>query len=120
MHHPFWASYFSGDWDANWGYDLDFDPWPLFGKANWVQRESLLEDVEKETPLRGFLLVFRKIELAKLHCQQPGFNGESQVSDQATVASRLVRFQGELEIWMEHTNGCVCVCVCAQCVKVRI
>ena len=27
-------TYFSGDWDAHWGYDLDFDPWPLFGKAN--------------------------------------------------------------------------------------
>ena len=21
-------TYFSGDWDAHWGYDLDFDPWP--------------------------------------------------------------------------------------------
>ena len=21
--------YFSGDWDFHWGYDLDFDPWPL-------------------------------------------------------------------------------------------
>ena len=20
--------YFSGDWDIDWGYDLDFDPWP--------------------------------------------------------------------------------------------
>ena len=20
---------FSGDWDVHWGYDLDFDPWPL-------------------------------------------------------------------------------------------
>ena len=20
---------FSRDWDAHWGYDLDFDPWPL-------------------------------------------------------------------------------------------
>ena len=21
-------TYFSGDWDVYWGYDLDFDPWP--------------------------------------------------------------------------------------------
>ena len=21
-------TYFSGDWDVDWGYDLDFDPWP--------------------------------------------------------------------------------------------
>ena len=21
-------TYFSGDWDVHWGYDLDFDPWP--------------------------------------------------------------------------------------------
>ena len=21
-------SYFSGDWDVHWGYDLAFDPWP--------------------------------------------------------------------------------------------
>ena len=33
---PFWESctthfrtYFSGDWDVDWGYDLDFDPWPF-------------------------------------------------------------------------------------------
>ena len=33
---PFWGfrctthfrTYFSGDWDVHWGYDLDFDPWP--------------------------------------------------------------------------------------------
>ena len=34
---PFWLvgefttrfrTYFSGDWDVHWGYDLDFDPWP--------------------------------------------------------------------------------------------
>ena len=32
---PFWGrctthfrTYFSGDWDVLWGYDLDFDPWP--------------------------------------------------------------------------------------------
>ena len=23
--------YLSGDWDVNWGYDLDFDPWPNRG-----------------------------------------------------------------------------------------
>ena len=23
------GTYFSGDWDVHWGYDLDFDPWPL-------------------------------------------------------------------------------------------
>ena len=22
-------TYFSGDWDVHWGYDLDFDPWPF-------------------------------------------------------------------------------------------
>ena len=22
-------TYFSGDWDVHWGYNLDFDPWPL-------------------------------------------------------------------------------------------
>ena len=34
---PFWGrrtthlrTYFSGDWDVHWGYDLDFDPWPYF------------------------------------------------------------------------------------------
>ena len=34
---PFWgrctthfSTYFSGDWDVPWGYDLDFDPWPLY------------------------------------------------------------------------------------------
>ena len=21
-------TYFSGDWDVHWGYDLDLDPWP--------------------------------------------------------------------------------------------
>ena len=21
-------TYFSGDWDVHWGYDLDFHPWP--------------------------------------------------------------------------------------------
>ena len=35
---PFWLvgeftthfrTYFSGDWDVHWGYDLDFDPWPF-------------------------------------------------------------------------------------------
>ena len=27
-------TYFSGDWDVHWGYDLDFDSWPLaFGLA---------------------------------------------------------------------------------------
>ena len=33
---PFWGrctthcrTYFSGDWDVHWGYDLDFDPWPI-------------------------------------------------------------------------------------------
>ena len=34
---PFWLvgeftthfrTYFNGDWDAHWGYDLDFDSWP--------------------------------------------------------------------------------------------
>ena len=34
---PFWLAgesttqfitYFSGDWDGHWGYDLDFAPWP--------------------------------------------------------------------------------------------
>ena len=33
---PFWwvgefahfRTYFSGDWNIHWGYDLDFDPWP--------------------------------------------------------------------------------------------
>ena len=32
---PFWGrftthfrTYFSGDWDVHWGYDLDCDPWP--------------------------------------------------------------------------------------------
>ena len=32
---PFWGrctthfrTYFSGDWDVHWGYDLDFDPRP--------------------------------------------------------------------------------------------
>ena len=32
---PFWGrctthfrTYFSGDWDVHWGYDLAFDPWP--------------------------------------------------------------------------------------------
>ena len=24
-------TYFSGDWDVHWGYDLDFDPWPFAG-----------------------------------------------------------------------------------------
>ena len=36
---PFWLvgeftthsrTYFSGDWDVQWGYDLAFDPWPYF------------------------------------------------------------------------------------------
>ena len=22
------STYFGGDWDVHWGYDLDFDPWP--------------------------------------------------------------------------------------------
>ena len=33
---PFWdrstthfRTYFSGDWDVHWGYDLGFDPWPF-------------------------------------------------------------------------------------------
>ena len=29
---PIWGThfrtYFSGDWDVHWGYDLSFDPWP--------------------------------------------------------------------------------------------
>ena len=32
---PFWGrrtthfrTYFSGDWDVRWGYDVDFDSWP--------------------------------------------------------------------------------------------
>ena len=32
---PFWGrctthfrTYFSGDWDVHWGYNLDVDPWP--------------------------------------------------------------------------------------------
>ena len=29
-------TYFSGDWDVHWGYDLDFDPWPtLLGKLQY-------------------------------------------------------------------------------------
>ena len=24
---------FSGDWDAPWGYDLDFDPWPFVAEV---------------------------------------------------------------------------------------
>ena len=26
--------YFSGDWDVDWRYDLDFDPWP--NSFGWV------------------------------------------------------------------------------------
>ena len=28
---PILGHIFSGDWDADWGYDLVFDPWPLVG-----------------------------------------------------------------------------------------
>ena len=27
---PILRTYFSGDWDVHWGYDLGFDPWPYF------------------------------------------------------------------------------------------
>ena len=34
---PFWGrctthfrTYVSGDWDVHWGYDLGFDPWPIY------------------------------------------------------------------------------------------
>ena len=30
-------TYFSGDWDVHWGYDLDFDPWPFGQKTRFAQ-----------------------------------------------------------------------------------
>ena len=32
---PQFSIYFSGDWDLQWGYDLDFDPWPLM-QIEWT------------------------------------------------------------------------------------
>ena len=46
---PFWGrctihfrTYFSGDWDVHWGYDLDLDPQPCFLVAglSWGMREA--------------------------------------------------------------------------------
>ena len=44
---PFWdrcttpfQSYFSGDWDVHWGYDLDFDPWPFDPAVLRLRRTS--------------------------------------------------------------------------------
>ena len=56
---PIFRTYFGGDWDVHWGYDLDFDPWPcvfsvqtgsvhfgapsmgdrplILGRRNWVR-----------------------------------------------------------------------------------
>ena len=28
-------TYFSGDWDVHWGYDLDFDPLPFQPETRW-------------------------------------------------------------------------------------
>ena len=33
-------TYFSGDWDVHWGYDLDFDPWPYGGKSQRVSQSE--------------------------------------------------------------------------------
>ena len=57
---PFWLvgaftthfrTHFSGDWDVHWGYDLDFEPWPI----NMEPDRGLLEDHVpfKGTPLSG-------------------------------------------------------------------
>ena len=42
---PFWLAgaphlrtYFSGDWDVHWGYDLDFDPWPQNERGKEVRQ----------------------------------------------------------------------------------
>ena len=44
---PFWGrctthfgTYFSGDWDVHWGYDLDFDPWPCLRCFGFVHQVS--------------------------------------------------------------------------------
>ena len=29
LHRPFLGAHFSGDWDLQWGYDVDFEPWPF-------------------------------------------------------------------------------------------
>ena len=54
---PFWGrctthvrTYFSGDWDIHWGYDLDFDPWPCF--VAYVHRKLFEQtSLESSTPL---------------------------------------------------------------------
>ena len=46
---PFWGrctthfrTYFGGDWDVHWGYDLDFDPWPLqVSQSAWLEEVLL-------------------------------------------------------------------------------
>ena len=52
---PFWGrctthfrTYFGGDWDVHWGYDLDFDPWP-YGAMIKVYN-SLPSSLEPEDP----------------------------------------------------------------------
>ena len=51
---PFWGrytthfrTYFSGDWDVHWGYDLDFDPWPC------VDQPQSLDQAAQVTPPPG-------------------------------------------------------------------
>ena len=37
-------TYASGDWDVHWGYDLDFDPWPLESFRACSQRKLCESD----------------------------------------------------------------------------
>ena len=49
--------YFSGGWDVDWGYDLDFDPWPhvsrsfRFSEVNTEDRRLCEESPDRESPL---------------------------------------------------------------------
>ena len=67
---PFWCrcttqfrTYFSGDWDVHWGYDLGFDPWPL-KKPRIAQRQLPIQGLFTPSTSNFYSRSFRKSDFS--------------------------------------------------------
>ena len=74
------STYFSGDWDVHWGYDLDFDPWPytsiFFGGSCPTGQESRLGFLGLLLAPFRLLLFSQEKRAYEKHKEKPGPRSE--------------------------------------------